>query len=487
MLEFLRKKKVQKKILIALAAIIIPAFVLFGAGNLGGKRIAGSSFVGIIENKKISIDDFFQARRGTNIQLILSYLGQKEVLDTVMKDRNLMNKLTWDRIVMLRAAEKQGIDVTDEEVVRFITTHPLFVNNGLFDEKFYNYIVSKNLGINTRTFEEEIRSSLKISKLKDFLLKDILVTDKEVIDAYKRDFEKIKMTYLRIDNEKFKGAVDINGTDIDSYYASRKAEFIIPDRLNIEYIEFPYENLAEKDALQRTVNMLYKTVRKNPDKFDDIAEEHNREVKETGEFFRGNSPSDFRFDTGGFDNLFNKDVGSIDILFSEGAAGSVYIVRVKEKIASKIKSKEEVASIIEDDIRKERTQVLAKDKSEEVYKTIQEEKLSLETASAKYDLELSQTEFITRFGYVEGVGEAYGILEEMFKTRPMVASEPFKTRKGYIIARVDIFQEIDEERFKKEKQTYKNKVLAAKKTKVLTKWFTGISQNAHLKIDLRHL
>ena len=39
-MKIFRKKNVQKNILIAVAIVIIPMFVLFGAGDLGTKKIA---------------------------------------------------------------------------------------------------------------------------------------------------------------------------------------------------------------------------------------------------------------------------------------------------------------------------------------------------------------------------------------------------------------------------------------------------------------
>ena len=59
--------------------------------------------------------------------------------------------------------------------------------------------------------------------------------------------------------------------------------------------------------------------------------------------------------------------------------------------------------------------------------------------------------------------------------------------KGYIIAMLDAFEEINTKEFDKEKETYKNKVLAKKKNQVLRNWLAELSRSAELVIDLRLL
>ena len=141
MLNLLRRKKITKFIIWATAIIIIPAFVFWGAGNMSKKRIGGFTYVGFIGGRKISIDEFYKTRKGVQLQILLKYFDQKETMDEMMKDRMLLNRLTWERIIMLDEAKKENIKIGDNEVVNFITAEPLFIHNGKFDEKFYNYML----------------------------------------------------------------------------------------------------------------------------------------------------------------------------------------------------------------------------------------------------------------------------------------------------------------------------------------------------------
>ncbi len=487
MLSALRKKKTMKRILWVLVILIVPAFVLFGVGKMDKRRIAGFTYVGFIKGKKIGIDDFFKARRGIEVQILLSYFGQKELLDKILKDRALLNKLTWDRIVMLEEARISGIKVDDREVVGFITSHALFMNNGVFDEKFYNYMLQQNLGINVRTFEEEIRKSLRIAKLKDSILSNVPVMDEEILEAYKNEHESGKISYVRIEKEEFKGTIVIQEKDIDDYYKKFKHNFRIPEKINLQYIEFAYEGPEEKEMLSKKIIERVEKSGKEFEGFASIAEEDNKDVEEIGQFSRDKLPPKFNWSSQVYDVLFGTAVGGIRIIVDEKPEGAVYLIRIKEKIPEKLMTKQEATPEIRDLLIEEKSEFLARNKADTLYSIIQKRNLSLEDAASELNLKVDKTDLISRFDYMEGVGEAHDILNSLFKSKPKVASNPFKTRKGYVIARLDEFHQINAEKFDEEKEMYRNKVLAIKKKKALENWLARISKDTQLVIDIRRL
>ncbi|MGB2705583.1 MAG: SurA N-terminal domain-containing protein, partial [Candidatus Omnitrophota bacterium] len=66
MLNFLRKKHIAKKVLWALAVIIIPAFVLWGAGSLSKRRFP-FKYVGRISGRKVSVKEFLKSVKDVRI------------------------------------------------------------------------------------------------------------------------------------------------------------------------------------------------------------------------------------------------------------------------------------------------------------------------------------------------------------------------------------------------------------------------------------
>ncbi|MFH1791120.1 MAG: SurA N-terminal domain-containing protein [Candidatus Omnitrophota bacterium] len=489
MLNFLRKKKVQKRILVALAFIIIPAFVLWGVGSMGKKTIAGSRYVGDIDGKAVPIDDFLKARRETEIQLILHFAGNKDMLDKLIEDRALVNGMTWDNLIMLDEARRDNVRVSDGEVVAFITNNPLFVRDGAFDGKFYDYVITQNLGITTRSFEECIRKLLIIAREKENILKNVGVSDDEILEAYRRDNEKGRISYISVDREAFLPEAGTSREDIDKYYREHIDDFTAPERADLVCMKFPYASLMEKEFMMRGVNGIYGEIKKNPGpgKFREIAAENGITVEDIGALPRGTPPDEFKFDAKTYDGIFNMNPGDNAILSDDAAGGYIYLIEIKSKTPKTVKSREDAEPVIRAELGREKSDVLAGQKAEEIYNRISGGGISMEDAARTYGLKRQETDFITRFDYLEGVGEAVLILDKVMTLSPGQSNGPFKTRKGYIIARLDEFKAIDTEKFSREKENYSAKVLSIKKMKALKDWFAVISSKARLAIDLKRI
>ncbi|MFH1753776.1 MAG: SurA N-terminal domain-containing protein [Candidatus Omnitrophota bacterium] len=176
MLKQLRQKKVMKKVLWALALVIIPAFVLWGAGGLReGGRYAGEIF-----GKKISFEEYTDCYNSVRNIAILTHGSEfQKVREALMLDQ-----AAWDRLVLIKEAQKKGIRVPDEEVIARIASFPIFqTKEGLFNQGNYAMILSNILRTRPRRFEEEMRESLMIERLMARVFKGASEPAPEEIEA----------------------------------------------------------------------------------------------------------------------------------------------------------------------------------------------------------------------------------------------------------------------------------------------------------------
>ena len=201
MLKLMRNKKVTKIVLWGTLILILPAFVIWGAGSIGKSKDKGPTYAGLIDGRKISFDDFAGSLAAVRCQIFLNYFSQPQVLDAIMKNKELSGKLAWDMLVMSREAKKRKIKVSDAEVINFIRSHPLFSRGGRFDDRIYEYILRNNLAVYPRNFEEIVRNNLAIQKMNNILTKDILTASEEVLSQYKIDNKDF-------DEERFKKEKD---------------------------------------------------------------------------------------------------------------------------------------------------------------------------------------------------------------------------------------------------------------------------------------
>ena len=228
MLKKLRSKTVMRLVLWAILILILPAFVLWGTGSLGrGQDKNGPKYVGTIEGKKVSFDDFGQSISSIRCQIILNYFNDQKGLDSILKNKQFLGKLAWDRLIMLKRAKMAKIKVPDNDVVRFITSHPLFLRNGRFDDRIYEYFLKNSLGLYPRNFEEIVRENLMIQKLTDSITKDIKIADEEVLRDYERDNSKFKISYIMVPLTDFKDKVKVSDDELKKFYEEHKQEFTI--------------------------------------------------------------------------------------------------------------------------------------------------------------------------------------------------------------------------------------------------------------------
>jgi hypothetical protein len=170
---------------------------LWGTGSLSRSREKGPSFVGLINKKRVSFEELYESLVAIRSQIILNYFNQQQLFDALLKNKPLLAKLAWDRLIMVRETKTYKIKIPDTSVIDYIRSHPIFSRNGQFDERLYEYILRYNIGLGPRGFEEAIRQNMAIQRLKDIVTKDIKVTDEELLNEYKKESEKF-------DEEKFK-------------------------------------------------------------------------------------------------------------------------------------------------------------------------------------------------------------------------------------------------------------------------------------------
>ncbi len=199
MLKFFRTKAVTKFVLWTLLILILPAFVMWGTASLSRSKEKRPTFAGIIHGKKVSLNELSESLFGTKCQLMLNYWNMPDVVRELERQRSLLAKIAWKRLVMFKESKRYGITVSDKEVAEYLRSHPLFVRSGKFDEKIYGYFLHYNVGTSPRDFEEAIRKNLAIAKLEDALTKDLStkdIKDEEIMQEFASQYQKTRFSYV---------------------------------------------------------------------------------------------------------------------------------------------------------------------------------------------------------------------------------------------------------------------------------------------------
>jgi peptidyl-prolyl cis-trans isomerase D len=146
-------------ILVAITVIIIATFVFWG---IGPKDQPQTAILAQINNEKIHIEEFWRAYDNEYKRISETGAKKEDIEKLNLKDRVL--NLLVDRAVLLIAAKKGKISVTDNELQDAIINTAYFQKNGVFDREVYTRALSINR-LTPQSFENMIKEDLIISKM----------------------------------------------------------------------------------------------------------------------------------------------------------------------------------------------------------------------------------------------------------------------------------------------------------------------------------
>lgn len=224
MLKILRKQERAKKIIFwLLIAVMVLAFVLWGAGAYRQGSI-GTGYAGKISGRAVSVTEFrrmylaglndARLRFGENYRQLSPYLN--------------LRAQAWAKLMLLEYAGNLKIKAANQEVAREIMAIPLFFRGGAFNQDAYEKIVRYFLDSSPRDFEEQIRSSLIIRKLYERITQAISTNDEEALADYKRKNETASILYLEVDQKDFLSQVAVTDDELKNYYQANTGQFKRP-------------------------------------------------------------------------------------------------------------------------------------------------------------------------------------------------------------------------------------------------------------------
>ena len=447
----------MKRIIWGLAILIIPAFVLWGAGT-GSKKDKGPNYAGKIFNRKVSLEEYADMWR----------LTRNDAMETFGNNvpPEFIDQITWNRIILLAEAKRENIVIKDTDVLERIMSFPVFQREGRFDKKLYKSMLRDG----AKRFEEKLRDDMRIFKLREKITGGVSLSDEEAKEVYKENFEKIKSSYVSIPFSEFEKDVSYKETNLVKFYEVNKPSFRKPEVINLKYVQTPDEELA------------YKILDASGDKkdLDKIARSFELETKETNFFSMQDEIPGIGWSYEFMKRGFELGPGEISKTIIK-AGENFYIIQLKEKKSSYIPEFEEAKKdAIESYIKNEAVR-LSEKKAKKLYLRIINKissGSSFEDASAQIGLEVTKTDFTTRSGYIPGLGTAMEFVETSLSLKDNEVARPIKMLESWAILKLDEYQGIDEAKFTEEKEGFKENLLLKKKEGLFDKWFEILKKEA---------
>jgi peptidyl-prolyl cis-trans isomerase D len=270
MLKALRHKKTAKKVWIILAAIIVPAFVLWGSGSLIRSK-QESNYAGMIFGKKVSLLEYKDALDAVKNSAVMQF-GDKF---SEMRQFLNLERQAWERVILLYEAKKRKIKASDREVISLIQAYPFFQRNGRFDNRIYNELLQYVFHTQARIFEEETRQNIIIwSKLFSQVTRGVKVDEDEIKREYAKANQEVSLYYIASLSADFSKDINPSEQEVQDYFNQNSLEFKQPLSFNLGYV-----SSESQDKIKEVYSRLNKK-----DDLAKLAKESDLELKQTGLF-----------------------------------------------------------------------------------------------------------------------------------------------------------------------------------------------------------
>jgi peptidyl-prolyl cis-trans isomerase D len=196
MIEFIHRHPIIIKILLTVTTV---AFVGTGGYFLGRENVR---YAAKVDDQLISLQQYQNA--AANMEEFYRKIYQGNVPEDLFKKLNIpkmaLNQLI-DRKVIMIAAERMGIDVSDREVADEVRNNKSFMDkDGQFSKTVYNEVLKLN-NMTPKDYENTVRENLIVERFRKLVGDSVVVTD----DDLRRYFKELRESQgLAFDEKAFK-------------------------------------------------------------------------------------------------------------------------------------------------------------------------------------------------------------------------------------------------------------------------------------------
>jgi len=246
------------KILLGVIAI---TFVLsFGVGGFFGDR---KEVIATVNDNEILLREYREAYQN-RIQAFRQQFGESanQIAEQINLRQQVFEQLI-DRYLLLSEAADMNLMTTDLELQDYIRNQPFFQKNGQFDYTTYETVLSQNR-IVRHEYENSLRADILLTKKQKLIGAGLVINDREVEQAYRRDFEKIEVDYVYFDPQVFIDQTNANESELRQFHSENSDQFKTLNQFRMQYFTL------STDDFKNNENVREREIRRYFKKYEDI-------------------------------------------------------------------------------------------------------------------------------------------------------------------------------------------------------------------------
>ncbi len=244
-----------------LLGLVILAFVALYFPDFMGDPATAAMRRGVawVDDEAISASDFLDRYRQVAQQYQQQSGGQFSA--SLARQLGLPDQVAGDLIrarVLVREAERQGLEVTDAEVGTAIANSPTFQVEGSFIGAAAYLDMLRSARMDPRNFEDSVRSDLLATKLQALVTQSPHVSDFELLDEYRRRNESASLDVWFLSSAARLGGIEVTEAEARARYDEDPEAFERPVERRIRYFTLSEQTMAEEVVVrQREIQRYY--------------------------------------------------------------------------------------------------------------------------------------------------------------------------------------------------------------------------------------
>jgi peptidyl-prolyl cis-trans isomerase D len=258
MLDRMRRHKGWLKwslALVVLAFIVfyIPSFLDDPTAVGVGVGAAPGEVIAEVEGRTVNVAQFRQ-RYNAQIQAYRSAYGGQindQLLRQLGVEQQIIQQMIDEQAALLEA-ERHGIEVSDEELAQQIFAIPGLQENGRFIGEQRYELILRGQGMTKAMFEDNLRRSMMIDKLRAALTDWMAVSDAEVDREFRLRNERARLQVVALTAEAFRNQVTVSDADVAAYFDSHKETYRVGEQRKVRMLLLDREQAQKRVVIPGT-------------------------------------------------------------------------------------------------------------------------------------------------------------------------------------------------------------------------------------------
>lgn len=259
MLKFFRKHA-RGWFMLLFMAIIIFVFVLYFGTDRGSRT---TNAIAVVDGNVISEAEYYNEYSKITDTVKERYGGA--VTADMLKLMDL-KKMAYDslinRQIIISKANDLKMQVSDDELRQMITTIPALQTDGKFDKHKYNQFLRYNK-MTAEDFEASQKVTLAAGKIETIIREGIKVSDREVLDLYALQNQKINLSFIQISGANTTQRVSPTQSDLEAYLKNNSNAFRVPEQVRVKYLYFSGEAFSSSEISPSDIEDYYSRRKEN--------------------------------------------------------------------------------------------------------------------------------------------------------------------------------------------------------------------------------